>query len=92
MKKTINILLIIAGVLVLILFSLLTWLTLTDYKPAEIEELEINSRSGENLPLEFTIFNWNIGYGALGENADFFFDGGETIITPESDYKEYMEG
>ena len=27
--------------------------------------------------------SWNIGYGALGDNADFFMDGGEMVMTAD---------
>ena len=27
------------------------------------------------------IMSWNIGYGALGDNADFFMDGGNHVLT-----------
>ncbi|MCR4593811.1 MAG: endonuclease/exonuclease/phosphatase family protein, partial [Clostridiales bacterium] len=30
-----------------------------------------------------TIMTWNIGYGALGDNADFFMDGGESVNTAD---------
>ena len=28
---------------------------------------------------EFSILSWNIGYGALGDDADFFLDGGKEV-------------
>ncbi len=92
MKNAIKVLISIVGIFIFILLSLLAWLTLTDYKPAEIETLKISNNSGKSLPEEFTILNWNIGYGALGADADFFFDGGETVITPKDDYNRYKQG
>jgi len=29
----------------------------------------------------FKVISWNIGYGALGDNADFFMDGGTSVMT-----------
>lgn len=36
-------------------------------------------RAGSNL----AIVTWNIGYGALGDNADFFMDGGHMVSTAD---------
>lgn len=40
----------------------------------------------------YTLLIWNIGYGGLGEKADFFYDGGTTVISPEADVEHYTEG
>lgn len=32
-----------------------------------------------------TVLTWNTGYGALGDNADFFMDGGEMVKTADKD-------
>jgi len=35
---------------------------------------------------------WNIGYGGLGAETDFFYDEGKMIITPEALMRKYTEG
>ena len=35
---------------------------------------------------EFSILSWNIGYGALGDDADFFLDGGKEGLLPRNVY------
>ncbi|QEN04280.1 endonuclease/exonuclease/phosphatase family protein [Thiospirochaeta perfilievii] len=92
MKIGIKVALALIGFVVLLTVGLLTWLTITDYKPNDVEKLTVENNRNTQLPDEITIFNWNIGYGALGQGTDFFFDGGETIITPESEYRGYMNG
>lgn len=92
MNKIIKLLLILVGGIMLLGAILLTWLTVTDFKPEAVDMLSINNNSKLNLPSTFTIFNWNIGYGALGEDVDFFFDGGEIVITPEDKYNKYING
>ena len=32
-----------------------------------------------------SLISWNIGYGALGDNADFFMDGGKSVNTATED-------
>ncbi|MGL1892536.1 MAG: endonuclease/exonuclease/phosphatase family protein [Spirochaetaceae bacterium] len=92
MKKVIKSLLFILLFFVLVLLGLLIWLTITDYKPNNTQQVNIENNSTHNLPDEFTIINWNIGYGALGNSADFFMDGGVDVITPEIEYQKFKTG
>ncbi|MBU5439996.1 endonuclease/exonuclease/phosphatase family protein [Tissierella sp. MSJ-40] len=70
------------GIIILIiaiLFGLfLLIITITNYKPEEITEIIINNNQGKiidsSIPLTCTSFN--IGYGGLDENQNFFADGG----------------
>ncbi|MBQ4425260.1 MAG: endonuclease [Lachnospiraceae bacterium] len=67
--------------------GLFGYLTLTEYKPAEKEALQIDRESAEKAALgeSYTLVSWNIGYGALGDNADFFMDGGKSVISSDQD-------
>lgn len=84
MKKRVFIIIsgIIGSVLLCILLLLIT-LTVTEYRPADIEKTEVSGaatkelRTGDTL----TVMSWNVGYGALGDNADFFMDGGTHVST-----------
>ena len=77
----------VAGVAVLavVLFYLLmfVYLTLSEYKPKDRENISVLGESSKMLSegSSFTIASWNIGYGALGDNADFFMDGGKSVHT-----------
>ena len=90
MKKTIvliirimvRILLVLAGAYML----LLLYLTATEYRPDDTESLNVESRyDGINPGIEQGVSNtlviWNIGYGGLGDNADFFMDYGKMVYT-----------
>lgn len=39
------------------------------------------AENGVQAGESFSIMTWNIGYGALGDNADFFMDGGKGVKT-----------
>lgn len=55
--------------------------TLSEYRPKK-EEIIFSKRdsSGSSpLPDRFRIVSWNIGYGGLGDNMDFFYDGGRKV-------------
>ena len=92
MKKTIvliisimvRILLVLAGAYTL----LLLYLTATEYRPDDTESLNVESRyDGINPGIEQGVSNtlviWNIGYGGLGDNADFFMDYGKMVYTAD---------
>lgn len=72
---------IVVGVLVLAALAFIGVLTATEYKPEETETLTVNGEASESLSVgdELTVVSWNIGYGGLGEDADFFMDGGESV-------------
>ena len=60
-------------------------LTITEYNPSEeetlIESHDVEPVLGEGDSL--TITTLNCGYGALGDNADFFMDGGKSVYTAD---------
>ena len=60
-------------------------LTAVEYRPAEREDVEVLPAAAASLRAgdSFTVLSWNIGYGALGDNADFFMDGGSMVRTAD---------
>lgn len=86
--RILRFLLAILLVIALLLAAGLVFLTVTEYKPADREEMvlcgaEETASISEGDPLK--VLSWNIGYGALGDNADFFMDGGEMVTTATED-------
>ncbi len=75
---------IICAIVAVFLILLLT-LSLHEYKPADREPLSIGGESSKTIAPgdSFNIVTWNIGYGALGADADFFMDGGSGVITSD---------
>ncbi|MBE5831933.1 MAG: endonuclease/exonuclease/phosphatase family protein [Butyrivibrio sp.] len=76
--------------LIVLLFaagSLLGYLTVDEYKPDGVEEIEITGEAlAEISPgKESRMMIWNIGYGALGDNADFFMDGGRMVYSADEE-------
>ena len=86
-KKILKWIIIFIAALVVCVGGLLAFLTITEYKPADVEPLKISGAAddayspGDHL----TILSWNIGYGALGDNADFFMDGGEMVKSADEE-------
>lgn len=83
LKICIKILLIIIAVLILGFVSLLTVLTVTEYKPGKVEKLTIKGQVSEEIDFskEIKLVSWNVGYCGLGSTADFFMDGGTKVVS-----------
>lgn len=84
--KIIKALLLVVLILVLAAGGLVGYLTLTEYRPDDIEQLEVtqaarsdNVRVGERLD----VLTFNTGYCGLGRDQDFFMDGG-SMVRPEN--------
>ena len=74
-------------VVILAAVGMVAFLSITEYKPADSENIEITGESMRRLRLEreISLLTFNIGYGALGDNADFFMDGGKSVKTADKD-------
>ena len=85
MKKVLKLIGIVIIVLVVAAGALLGYLSLDEYKPDDIESIEIAGNEGSEISSgqEHTIMTWNVGYGALGDNADFFMDGGKKVYSSD---------
>lgn len=73
----------------LILFAvLLVFLSITEYKPKDIEEVAISGSSKDILSLDedYKLLTWNIGYGGLDKDTDFFMDGGKMVNPISKDH------
>ena len=77
--------LIVLGVIVLLVVWLFAWLTAAEYRPEDVEEIPVEGTASRLLAPgdQFTVMTWNMGYGALGDNADFFMDGGTGVRTAD---------
>ena len=74
-------------------------LTIAEYRPLETEAVTVSGNGAKTLNPgeEITLMTWNIGYGALGSNADFFMDGGKMVMTADesrvqANLKEMTDG
>ena len=83
MKRFLKVLFIIVLVIVAAAAGLIAWLSIAEYRPEAVEELNFTAQdeSAPALPQgeSLTVLSWNIGYAGLGSNADFFMDGGENV-------------
>jgi len=82
-KICIKLFLIIIMVLIIGIAGLLAFLTITEYKPGNIEKLPINGQVSDEADFSKGIkfISWNVGYCGLGKSADFFMDGGKKVVS-----------
>ena len=96
MKKLLKILLCVLGGLVLAAGGFILYLTVTEFKPAPVEELAVETPTdAEALQpgAALDILSWNIGYGGLGAGSDFFMDGGTSVKSADKDtVRQYLDG
>ena len=82
-KKVLKIVGIILAVLLAAFAGLVVWLTVTEYKPDAVEDVEVWDQDFRPAPLvpgeSLTILSQNTGYAGLGKDADFFMDGGKSV-------------
>ncbi len=61
----------------------------TQYKPPPMEDVAlVKPETGNNPSLltdsTFTFLIWNLGYGGLGKEVDYFYDGGKMVTSPKA--------
>nr|MBQ6242251.1 endonuclease [Lachnospiraceae bacterium] len=74
------------GAVLILAVLLVLFLTVTEYRPKDRETMTVTA-GAEKKPAAgdtLTLMTWNIGYGALGDNADFFMDGGKGVKTADT--------
>ena len=88
-QKILRVVLIILGVILLIVGGFFGWLTANEYRPKAVEDIEVDTSQGEGKKLKIgeniNVFTWNFGFGQLGDNADFFMDGGKEVMPSSQD-------
>ena len=81
MKKALKVIGILLLVVVVLFGGLVAFLSIKEYKPADKEQITVQnaadnkSFSGESVK----VLSFNTGYAGLGDNADFFMDGGKAV-------------
>lgn len=70
---------------VVLLAGFVGFLSVTEFKPEDVEPLKVEGTAVKTLKIgdSLTVTSWNIGYGALGDNTDFFMDGGTMVKTAD---------
>ena len=83
MKKVLCAIGVALAMILLVCAGIIGYLTVDEYSPRPVETLEVEGEGHKTVPKDSTIrvMSWNLGYGALGDNADFFMDGGKMVYS-----------
>jgi len=92
MKKLIKFILLAILTPILWIGGNLLYSTLTDFEPPSEEVLQIDARHAQRPDSILTLLTWNIGYSGLGQESDFFYDGGETVRMSEEIVRKNLNG
>ena len=90
----VKLIILIATVIIIYFIGVLLINAVKDYKPSS-SPLAIMPQTYPEKTIEknhFSILSWNIGYGGLGGEADFFYDGGRMARPQKLDYTNYFDG
>lgn len=76
--------------------GLVGYLSLTEYRPDDVETVEVIQAARRNevqVGTRLDVLTFNTGYGSLGRDQDFFMDGGK-MVRPDSiaDTEKNMNG
>ena len=82
------------SVCILYLAGVLIYSSITEFRPDKKLNLEIEPKGVESLSTGkiISLMTWNIGYGGLGKEMDFFYEGGK-MVNPEKNLQmKYISG
>ena len=80
-KKMGKILLLVLGLLIAAAVLFVLYLTVTEYRPDGVEDAAAGNLGSEEMlnRREISVLSFNTGYAGLGQDADFFMDGGSSV-------------
>jgi len=96
--------LLLAAILLFLLYVIvsLCYGTVTDFKPKEAMSLDLEGNQNALAVIEkseLTFANWNVGYGGLGKESNFFYDSGgfltskgKMIRAPKANVEKNIKG
>jgi endonuclease/exonuclease/phosphatase family metal-dependent hydrolase len=85
LRRLIRFLLFLIVVAVVAVAGLLAWLSIAEYRPADVESVAVSVGAKHDTAQTgklYKIVTLNVGYGALDRTQDFFMDGG-THVRPD---------
>ena len=84
-KRILKILGIFLAVVIVAALGIFIWLWVTAFNPAAEEPVTVETPVTQTLDKStFSVLTWNVGYCGLGEESDFFMDGGK-MVRPSSE-------
>lgn len=96
LKPIIRLAVLLVVIAVLYVAGVIIYGSVTEYKPAPgtIDALKIEHQgaAASGIDSVLNLMIWNLGYGGLGKEEDFFFDGGKTVRAPREIWDKDFKG
>lgn len=96
LRSLLKIILFVVGLAVAFLGGLILYGTITDYKPEPGSSIELPVNAGgkpsSDIDSTINLMSWNVGYGGLGKEMDFFYDGGKAVRAPREIWNKDLAG
>ncbi len=96
LKKILKVLGVLIAAVLVAAVVLIGWLSVTEYKPEAVEEAKSYASEAAKSLIKnekIKVLTFNTGYAGLGEEADFFMDGGKNTRTgDESTVRKNLAG
>ncbi len=96
LKKAFRIVLLFVLVIALYLIGVILYGTITEYKPTPetntIAIVDGNVLPSTQIDSTINLMIWNLGYGGLGKETDFFYDGGKMVRAPREIWDKDFKG
>jgi len=90
---TINALFILATCFAIYIVGVLAYGTITEHNFEDETKLSQDSENIQSLSdSTFELISWNIGFFGLGEESDFFYDGGEDVFQSKETVQKNIDG
>ncbi|MBC8320849.1 MAG: endonuclease/exonuclease/phosphatase family protein [Bacteroidetes bacterium] len=92
-KKLLKLIAWLLLIVFLVFAGFIVYITITDYQPEQVEVLVEEGTYPNVQKLQqdtFSLMNWNIGYAGLGQEMDFFYDGGEGVGPTKELSEKYL--
>jgi endonuclease/exonuclease/phosphatase family metal-dependent hydrolase len=79
---------------ILYLVGVLLYAYITDWNPPEVMKIEVRGSAEKDTvnKNELVFMTWNFGYGGLGKECDFFYDGGKMSISDKNIVEKNVQG
>ncbi len=84
----------LVGISILYFAVVLIYASLTEFKPEPTENSLISNHNQNAILVnrELNFITWNIGYGGLGKEMDFFYEGGKMVMPTHAKNIKYLNG
>jgi endonuclease/exonuclease/phosphatase family metal-dependent hydrolase len=89
----IKLLVLMAGVVLLYLAGVILLALVTEYRPQQLSVAEALYQGPAHRLVqdELVLYSWNLGYAGLGAKADFFYDGGRQVRSPQAEVRANLD-